>query len=580
MWRCVAVLALIGGIAAVRAVQQGYAFWMLDPEYAQYVFASTNSFQRTLPAKGYLGGVAVLQNGDVIAAECETATTRLHWFDATATYVERETPLHTERIISTIGGCGIAYHPDGFVYSNMNDGTHGVSRIDLATGAATRMGPPGNALGIAVDPITHSLVYAAQACKPAFGAPLGTPCRLYDLDPASGAVTTRAVLDSRQFGYIDGIAFDPTGQYIFLTNRFPFWDLVVLTRTGELVQQVAMVSEPVGLGFHAASPKFVVTNNQDGTLTRFDFPGDDFSAPPVMSDFAVGGFRGDLMQAGPDSCLYVTQNGTRYNDGDEAPDRANSIVRICGGFAPPPGIELNVADVGVRVSVPASVTAGSEAAYALDVVNAGPSAAGDVVVTHTLPPYMRFASLSAPSGWSCTTPAPAAAGTLSCRMTSLAAGAMARLTVRATVDCVYPSPGSVAVSAQVASTTFDPAAANDTDSATTGIAYPEVVVSGSSVSLPEGWPPNHRMFDVTVNYTVSGGCGGAPTAALSVSANEATATSNDWLVHDARSVSLRAERQGNGDGRIYTIMITARDAAGSTARQPVQVIVPHDQGRR
>src|SRR5438034_10027273 len=99
-----------------------------------------------------------------------------------------------------------------------------------------------------------------------------------------------------------------------------------------------MVSEPDGTAFHASSPRFVVTNNTDGTMTRFDFPADDFTQPPVRSTFASGGFRGDLSQVGADGCLYLTQDGTRYDDGTVTDE--SSLGRICGGFAPPPGVAV------------------------------------------------------------------------------------------------------------------------------------------------------------------------------------------------------------------------------------------------
>jgi hypothetical protein len=43
-------------------------------------------------------------------------------------------------------------------------------------------------------------------------------------------------------------------------------------------------------------------------------------------------------------------------------------------------------------------------------------------------------------------------------------------------------------------------------------------------------------------------------------------------------VQLRAERDGGGDGRVYTITFRVRDTAGNTGFATAQVIVPHDQG--
>jgi sugar lactone lactonase YvrE len=103
------------------------------------------------------------------------------------------------------------------------------------------------------------------------------------------------------------------------------------------------------VAFHAVDPKFVATINTDGTITRFDFPGGstpDYTQPPTQTLIASGGFRGDISQVGPDTCLYVPQEGARYADGtisdplNDEGQRDNSIVRICPGFAPPTGTTL------------------------------------------------------------------------------------------------------------------------------------------------------------------------------------------------------------------------------------------------
>ena len=96
------------------------------------------------------------------------------------------------------------------------------------------------------------------------------------------------------------------------------------------------------------------------------------------------------------------------------------------------------------------------------------------------------------------------------------------------------------------------------------------------------WPPNHKMVDVTINYTAADNCGPV-TCLLSVTSNEpidgtaAGNTSPDWQVVDAHHVMLRAERAGNGDGRVYTVTITCKDGKGNTSTSSVTVTVPHDQ---
>ncbi|WP_066405688.1 family 10 glycosylhydrolase [Flavisolibacter tropicus] len=106
------------------------------------------------------------------------------------------------------------------------------------------------------------------------------------------------------------------------------------------------------------------------------------------------------------------------------------------------------------------------------------------------------------------------------------------------------------------------------------------VISEVSADPAVLWSPNHKLRDVTVLYTLTDNCSAA-TATLSVSSNE-TKNGNgkkdpDWIIIDEHHVQLKAERLGNGDGRVYTITITAKDAAGNTSSQDVTVTVPHDQ---
>jgi hypothetical protein len=43
------------------------------------------------------------------------------------------------------------------------------------------------------------------------------------------------------------------------------------------------------------------------------------------------------------------------------------------------------------------------------------------------------------------------------------------------------------------------------------------------------------------------------------------------------TLDLRAERSGGGDGRIYTIAITATDEAGNVSTATCEVAVPHSK---
>jgi len=111
---------------------------------------------------------------------------------------------------------------------------------------------------------------------------------------------------------------------------------------------------------------------------------------------------------------------------------------------------------------------------------------------------------------------------------------------------------------------------------------PAPIISGASATPNVLWPPNHKMVEVTVNYTVTDPC--PNTCVLTVSSSEPINgtgdgnTSPDWQVIDAHHVNLRAERSGNNAGRIYTITITCTNNLNKlSSTKTVTVIVPHDQ---
>ena len=315
---CAALLAgalTVGGgsARADHGTGSGHSFTVLNAGFTQEIVGVLPSF---------MGGVAFAPDGDPLVDDCGFDGSPLHRFDRQGVApVVSGTNLHPVTTLTSSAGCGLTNHPNGALYTNTSAG---VRKLDANTGAALAgpFGPGGNALGIAVDPQTGNLVYVQSG---------GT------IDFVDAALTTSGVFSSVTTGnFVDGIYFDPTGNFLFLSNRAPTPQLTILRRDGTLVQNVPMTSVPDGIAFHATTPKFVVTNNTDGTMTRFDFAANDFTVVPTQSVFASGGFRGDLTQVGPDSCLYVTQNGTRYDDLTVTGE--NSLVRICPGFATPPGV--------------------------------------------------------------------------------------------------------------------------------------------------------------------------------------------------------------------------------------------------
>lgn len=311
----------------VKPVHAQQPFPFLQPGLSQELFATN-----PVPFSGIDGGIAFAPNGDVWAHSCNRP--EFFKFLASTTIVVDGTPVHPQAPGSPFFSgvsCGLTNHPDGTLYLNSSDG---IANIDATTGAQVRpdFGPAGNDLGITVDPQTNNLVYVGGEAGSCFGTP---PCVIVSVNPITTASSTFAVLSPADATFIDGIFFDPSGNFLLLAVRIPDPGLTVLDRSGAVVQHISISGIPDGVAFHTA-PEFVVTNNNDGTITRFDFPSNDFTQTPSRSLLGAGGFRGDLTQVGPDGCFYVTQAGSRFLDGATSAD--NSIVRICPNFVPPPGV--------------------------------------------------------------------------------------------------------------------------------------------------------------------------------------------------------------------------------------------------
>jgi len=113
------------------------------------------------------------------------------------------------------------------------------------------------------------------------------------------------------------------------------------------------------------------------------------------------------------------------------------------------------------------------------------------------------------------------------------------------------------------------------------------VIAAVSVTPDTLWPANHKMQAVSVVVTAADACDpAAPMCRIvSVTSNEPVDgagdghTAPDWEVTGDSMLSLRAERSGGGDGRVYTIEVECTDAAGNASSASAVVTVPHDRGK-
>ncbi len=116
---------------------------------------------------------------------------------------------------------------------------------------------------------------------------------------------------------------------------------------------------------------------------------------------------------------------------------------------------------------------------------------------------------------------------------------------------------------------------------------PGITLNGNAISL---WPPNHSYHAIAVTDLVASAssCDGSVNL-NSVVIDRVTSdetengsgdgnTLNDILIGcDRKSVRLRAERNGSGDGRVYTIYFKATDSSGNSTTVTATVTVPKNQ---
>jgi N-acetylneuraminic acid mutarotase len=106
------------------------------------------------------------------------------------------------------------------------------------------------------------------------------------------------------------------------------------------------------------------------------------------------------------------------------------------------------------------------------------------------------------------------------------------------------------------------------------------------------WPPNHEKIPVRVWWEASDLCDPASIAVQLITAtssepddalgNDDGATTGDIQSADIgtpdTALLLRAERNGKGPGRVYTLTYRAQDGSGNTTPAIATVTVPHDLG--
>jgi alpha-tubulin suppressor-like RCC1 family protein len=161
------------------------------------------------------------------------------------------------------------------------------------------------------------------------------------------------------------------------------------------------------------------------------------------------------------------------------------------------------------------------------------------------------------------------------------ATAMDPLSGVASVSCTPPSGFFPIGTTPVACTAKDLAGNSSARSftVTVGDNIPPVI-NTTTASVASLSPPNHQMVPLTIAVTATDNLAAPVCSITGVTSNEPQNglgdgdTPNDWLITGPLTLQLRAERAGNGNGRIYTIAVRCADAAGNAATSSTTVAVP------
>jgi uncharacterized repeat protein (TIGR01451 family) len=176
------------------------------------------------------------------------------------------------------------------------------------------------------------------------------------------------------------------------------------------------------------------------------------------------------------------------------------------------------ADLAItNVASPIGVQAGNNITYTQVVTNNGPSNATSASMTEITPPNTTFQSITIPAGWSCTTPAVNATGTINCTDPSFAPGSSS-FTIVLKVNAGTASGTAINDTASVTSSTTDPNLANNSATAADIVAtnaQSVLVVTNSAA-------PTSVSAGSNVTYTQSVTNDGPATTAANMTFSETT----------------------------------------------------------
>lgn len=229
-------------------------------------------------------------------------------------------------------------------------------------------------------------------------------------------------------------------------------------------------------------------------------------------------------------------------------------------------IPASFADLAVTKSSEATISAGENVSYDINVSNQGPDAAQSVTLSDHLPGGVQFLSLTQAGGppFVCATPPAGATGTLNCSTVSLPSGSSARFTLVGHVPLSTPSGVTITNSASVTSTSTELAPIDNSASASTIVS---AAAADVSLSMEVSPPPYGTRLPIA--YAISVGNAG-PAAALGV-------TVTDVVPAGMRFMSSTPS-QGSCDGTSTVTCTLGEIPPGGTATILLMLTLPMSPG--
>ncbi len=235
-------------------------------------------------------------------------------------------------------------------------------------------------------------------------------------------------------------------------------------------------------------------------------------------------------------------------------------------------ITVPAPDLAIAKTGPAQVTEGDNITYTLTARNLGPTTATGVTVSDPVPANSTFVSASA----GCVH----VLGLVTCTAGTMASGASQVFTI-----VVRAGSGNTVVNvATIDGLQDDPNSANNSATVTTQINH-NPVCTAATTGLGLLWPPNHKLVDGQIAGVTDVDPGDVITLSVTgitqdepVNGEADGNTSPDATIGANGAFKVRAERSGQGNGRVYRVAFSASDGEGGDCTGVARIGVPHDQG--